>query len=77
MYSIKHNSLARILDAIIYHTSESQVVQAASEFDVCVIPYGGRTNVTEALECPRIVYPDLAYYKEADSDTGTSDGTSL
>lgn len=55
MYDIKHDNIARIPDAIIYPKSEDEVVslvKAASHHDVSLIPYGGGTNVSGALECP-------------------------
>jgi len=55
MYSMKYGSgLARIPDLVVYPESEAQVIQiveAAGHHNVCIIPYGGGTNVTEALRC--------------------------
>lgn len=54
MYAIKHKRLGRIPDLVIYPTSEEQVAQliaAAKEHDVVLIPFGGGTNVTDALRC--------------------------
>jgi alkyldihydroxyacetonephosphate synthase len=56
MYAIKHGHLERVPDAIIYPKNEEQVaslVQAASKHSVCLIPFGGGTNVSEALKCPQ------------------------
>lgn len=55
MYAIKHEALPRVPDLVVYPESDEQVsglVQAALKHDVCLIPYGGGTNVTEALLCP-------------------------
>ena len=55
MYNIKYGVLRRVPDLIIYPNAEEQVsaiVRAAQHHDVCLIPYGGGTNVTEALRCP-------------------------
>jgi len=55
MYNIKYGVLGRVPDLIIYPNSEEQVsaiVKAALQHDVSLIPYGGGTNVTEALLCP-------------------------
>lgn len=55
MFAIKHGQIERVPDAILYPENEDQVVaivQAASKNDVCLIPFGGGTNVSEALECP-------------------------
>jgi alkyldihydroxyacetonephosphate synthase len=54
MYSIKYTQLGRIPDVVVYPESEEQVsslVEAANNHDVSLIPYGGGTNVTEALRC--------------------------
>jgi len=54
MYSIKYTQLGRIPDLVVYPEAESQVarlVQAAKQHDVSLIPYGGGTNVTDALRC--------------------------
>jgi alkyldihydroxyacetonephosphate synthase len=55
MYAVKYGQLGRIPDLVVYPESEKQVqalVQAALSHDVCLIPYGGGTNVSEALRCP-------------------------
>jgi len=55
MYAIKYGRLERVPDLVVYPASETQVealVEAALRHDVCLIPYGGGTNVTEALLCP-------------------------
>jgi len=68
MYAIKYGRLERVPDLVVYPTSEEEVealVEAALRHDVCLIPYGGGTNVTDALRCPvderrSIVSVDLA-----------------
>lgn len=55
MYAIKYGTLPRVPDLVVYPASEQQVVQltqAALAHDVVLIPYGGGTNVTDALRCP-------------------------
>jgi alkyldihydroxyacetonephosphate synthase len=55
MYAIKYGALGRVPDAVVYPSREEDVaalVEAAARHDVCLIPYGGGTNVTEALRCP-------------------------
>ncbi len=55
MYSIKYTQLERVPDLVVYPSEESQVaalVEAAVRHDVCVIPYGGGTNVTDSVRCP-------------------------
>jgi alkyldihydroxyacetonephosphate synthase len=54
MYSIKYTQLGRIPDVVVYPDSEEQVtglVEAANRHNVSLIPYGGGTNVTDALRC--------------------------
>lgn len=55
MYAIKHGTLPRVPDLVLFPGSESEVaalVEAALRHDVVLVPYGGGTNVTEALRCP-------------------------
>jgi alkyldihydroxyacetonephosphate synthase len=54
MYSIKYTQLGRIPDIVVYPGTEEQVialVEAAKKHGVSLIPYGGGTNVTDALRC--------------------------
>src|SRR5215471_1973600 len=54
MYAIKYTRLGRIPDLVVYPGSDDQVlklVEAAKKHDVSLIPYGGGTNVTDALRC--------------------------
>ena len=55
MYAIRHGRLDRVPDLVVYPGTEAQVtaiVAAAVRHDVCLVPYGGGTNVTDALRCP-------------------------
>ncbi len=55
MYAIKYGALERVPDLVVHPGREEDVaalVDAAVRHDVCLIPYGGGTNVTEALRCP-------------------------
>lgn len=55
MYAIKHSTITRIPDAVIFPIREDrviQLVQLALKCNVSLIPFGGGTNVSEALECP-------------------------
>jgi len=55
MYAIKNGGLKRIPDLVVYPTEEDHVVrlvELARTHAVCLIPYGGGTNVTDALRCP-------------------------
>ena len=49
------DDLGRVVDLVLYPASEEQVstiVRLASERDVCLVPYGGGTNVSGALALP-------------------------
>ena len=55
MYNIKYGRVERIPDLIVYPTKDEDVVdlvRAARNHNVCLIPYGGGTNVSDALRCP-------------------------
>ena len=55
MYAIKYGSLPRVPDLVVRPGDEREVeglVEAAQRHDVVLIPYGGGTNVTDALRCP-------------------------
>ncbi len=55
IYAIRYGRLPRVPDIVLYPRTEDQVsriVEMALRHDVCLIPYGGGTNVTEALRCP-------------------------
>ena len=54
MYAIKYARLGRVPDLVVYPDGETQVtalVETAKTFNVSLIPYGGGTNVTDALRC--------------------------
>ncbi|HEX2878322.1 MAG TPA: FAD-binding oxidoreductase, partial [Polyangiaceae bacterium] len=55
VFKLNHQSLARVPDAVVYPITEDEVValvKAATENNLCLIPFGGGTNVTQALACP-------------------------
>ncbi len=55
IYALRHGRLARVPDLVVWPSTEEQVealVEAASACGVCLIPFGGGTNVTDALRCP-------------------------
>jgi alkyldihydroxyacetonephosphate synthase len=55
IYAIKHGQLPRIPDLVVYPNGVEQIealVAAALRHGACLIPYGGGTNVTQALQCP-------------------------
>ena len=52
IWAIRYGTLPRVPDLVAFPTSHDQVVQlvaAARRHGACVIPFGGGTNVTEAL----------------------------
>jgi alkyldihydroxyacetonephosphate synthase len=55
VYAIHYGQLPRVPDVVVYPSTDEQVaalVEAAVQADVCLVPYGGGTNVSEALRCP-------------------------
>ncbi|HLG04876.1 MAG TPA: FAD-binding oxidoreductase, partial [Gemmatimonadales bacterium] len=56
MYAVKYGRIERVPDLVVFPESEAQVaalVGAAARHDICLVPYGGGTNVTDALRCPK------------------------
>jgi alkyldihydroxyacetonephosphate synthase len=54
MYAIKYTRIERVPDVVVYPQTEAQVtalVEIAKAHGVSLIPYGGGTNVTDALRC--------------------------
>lgn len=54
VFAIKHSGLKRIPDLVVYPENEQQVaelIRTAKAHDVSLIPFGGGTNVTDALRC--------------------------
>ena len=52
--AVRSSGFQRVPDYVVYPTDEAQVaglVEAAGESGVVLMPYGGGTNVTEALRC--------------------------
>ncbi|CAD5219211.1 unnamed protein product [Bursaphelenchus xylophilus] len=55
MFAVRYNHLERIPDIVVWPKSEmqvQQVVNAANDFNVVIIPIGGGTSVTNAVNCP-------------------------
>jgi len=55
IYKLRYGSFERVPDAVIWPDQHSQVefiVAAANRHNVVLIPYGGGTSVSSALECP-------------------------
>lgn len=54
MYAIKYDRLERIPDLVVYPEAEEQIaslIEAAKRHHAVLIPFGGGTNVTDALRC--------------------------
>lgn len=54
MFAIKHKKLGRVPDMVVYPENEDQVaalISAAKLHDAVLLPFGGGTNVTDALRC--------------------------
>lgn len=54
VFAIKHSGLKRVPDLVVYPENEQQVaelIRTAKANDVSLIPFGGGTNVTDALRC--------------------------
>ncbi len=52
IWAIRYERLERVPDLVVYPTSHDHVValvNAAKKHDACLVPYGGGTNVTEAV----------------------------
>jgi alkyldihydroxyacetonephosphate synthase len=55
MWAVKYGQLPRVPDLVVWPASEVEVdflVQCARDHGVALIPFGGGTNVTDALRCP-------------------------
>ena len=53
LFSVRYGKLPRIVDVVVYpqsHTEVEKVVALAVRCNVVIIPYGGGTNVTQALQ---------------------------
>ena len=54
LWAIRHQGLARVPDLVVYPRSEGDaqfLVRAACENNVVLLPFGGGTNVSNALRC--------------------------
>ncbi|HRH45299.1 MAG TPA: FAD-dependent oxidoreductase, partial [Pyrinomonadaceae bacterium] len=54
VFALKHFGIKRIPDLVVYPENEQQVaelIKTAKKHDVSLIPFGGGTNVTDALRC--------------------------
>ena len=56
VYRVMHSSLDRLVDMVVYVESaeeSQQLLKLAQEYDVCLVPFGGGTNVSCALKLPQ------------------------
>jgi alkyldihydroxyacetonephosphate synthase len=52
IWAVRYGKLARVPDLVVFPTTHEQVVQlveVAARHDACLVPFGGGTNVTDAL----------------------------
>jgi alkyldihydroxyacetonephosphate synthase len=55
IFRLRHGTFERVPDVVIWpgkHEHVEVIVKAATKHNVCIIPFGGGTSVTLALECP-------------------------
>ncbi|EDO44915.1 predicted protein [Nematostella vectensis] len=55
IFILRHGKPGRIPDVVVWphcHDEVESIVKAAVQCNVCVIPFGGGTSVSTALECP-------------------------
>lgn len=55
IYLLRHGAIPHIPDIVVWPKSHNEVeaiVAMANKYGVCIIPFGGGTSVSSALECP-------------------------
>lgn len=55
VYKVLYGSIPRVVDMVYYCQSEEDaqtIISLAKEYDVCLVPYGGGTSVSNALQLP-------------------------
>ncbi|KAI5621104.1 alkyldihydroxyacetonephosphate synthase, peroxisomal, partial [Silurus asotus] len=55
IFALREGRIGRIPDMVVWpscHDDVVKIVELASKHNVCLIPYGGGTSVSSALECP-------------------------
>lgn len=53
LFAVRYGKLPRVVDVVVYpstHKQVEEIVQLAVRLNVVIIPYGGGTNVTQALQ---------------------------
>jgi len=56
IYTLFRSNFTRVVDVVIWpgsHADVEAIVAAAVKLNVCLIPFGGGTSVTQALLCPK------------------------
>uniref|UniRef100_A0A672G739 Alkylglycerone-phosphate synthase n=1 Tax=Salarias fasciatus TaxID=181472 RepID=A0A672G739_SALFA len=56
IFALREGKLGRVPDMVVWpncHNDVVKIVELACKHNVCLIPYGGGTSVSSALECPR------------------------
>ena len=56
VYKVLYSQLERVADMVFFCESEEdarKIIELATELDVCLVPYGGGTSVSCALQLPR------------------------
>eukprot|EP00051_Salpingoeca_urceolata_P007868 m.101232 g.101232 ORF g.101232 m.101232 type:complete len:756 (-) comp15448_c0_seq3:111-2378(-) len=55
MFVLRHGTPGRVPDAVVWpgsHANVEAIVAAAAKHNICIIPFGGGTTVTGAVQCP-------------------------
>uniref|UniRef100_A0A8C1C050 Alkylglycerone-phosphate synthase n=1 Tax=Cyprinus carpio carpio TaxID=630221 RepID=A0A8C1C050_CYPCA len=56
VFALREGRIGRVPDVVVWpscHNDVEKIVELACKHNVCLIPYGGGTSVSSALECPR------------------------
>uniref|UniRef100_A0A673MJY0 Alkylglycerone-phosphate synthase n=1 Tax=Sinocyclocheilus rhinocerous TaxID=307959 RepID=A0A673MJY0_9TELE len=56
IFALREGRIGRVPDMVVWpscHKDVEKIVELACKHNVCLIPYGGGTSVSSALECPR------------------------
>uniref|UniRef100_A0A671Q3N8 Alkylglycerone-phosphate synthase n=1 Tax=Sinocyclocheilus anshuiensis TaxID=1608454 RepID=A0A671Q3N8_9TELE len=56
VFALREGRIGRVPDMVVWpscHSDVEKIVELACKHNVCLIPYGGGTSVSSALECPR------------------------
>ncbi|XP_050975111.1 alkyldihydroxyacetonephosphate synthase, peroxisomal [Labeo rohita] len=56
IFALREGRIGRVPDMVVWpscHSDVEKIVELACKHNICLIPYGGGTSVSSALECPR------------------------